>query len=151
MALSGASGERGGCSVNRRYFLALASTLVAIPACSLKGGSSTSHATISGHVFGRGLRFGRVVPIVAPAGQYLNQFAVVGHPVFLYRRIRPGVAAVDKIYTNDLGFFEFKNVEPGEYLVGIPGGDTKHVQIDLAVPHYMGHFQRNYTGTLVPR
>jgi hypothetical protein len=137
-------------TTSRRGFLTLLSTLVVLPSCaSLKVAAppppGSRRASISGYVFGRGLRFGRTTER-NPSGQYPTTFVVPNTAVWLYERETPFDAEMDLIRrvqftkTDNQGYYTFENLEPGHYYVYVRGA-RKAIKVINHTDTYAGLFQ----------
>ena len=124
----------------RRHFLMLLTALAVAPSCALRGRSSSQRtlASISGYVFGHGLRFG---------ARPMKGLAIPGEPVYLakicdehegHRYITMPThdrghwtQLVDKTFTNEDGHYSFAGLPGGDYIVWTVGGYHKVVQVTL--------------------
>lgn len=96
--------------MNRRTFLTVLMALV--PACAMRT-TRPPTGTITGHVMGRGLRFGRITE-KNPSGQYNTMFMRPGVPILLYD---DQLNLINKTFTDDGGWFRFTNLKLGRYTV----------------------------------
>jgi len=133
----------------RRSFIGLIAAVLLAPACALKTSSRKPLATIGGHVFGRGLRFGRSTEL-NPPGTYRTTFTQPGVPVTLTRIIEAheklystheGIV-VAKTFTDNQGYFLFKDVPGGYYAVMPLGGEAKMIYVHRDQYYHAGLFQR---------
>lgn len=100
-------------------------------------------ATICGHVFQRNKRKVRL-------GLLSTGMTVANHPVMLQRidLHNPdafGKVVVAKQRTNDRGYFEFKNIQPGTYSLTTPDQSAIYI-VDVR-----NTFTQAQTGVLVPQ
>lgn len=94
-------------------------------------------ASIIGHVIGKGLRFGRANE-KNPSGRYNTTFLAPGVPVLLHKHTNPSnyLLFVDKVFTNDEGFYEFKALPPGNYIISCSTGPAQAVPVRDSKPYY---------------
>lgn len=123
----------------RRHFIMLLTALAVAPACALRGRSSSQRtlASISGYVFGHGLRFG---------ARSMKGLAIPGEPVYLAKVCEEHPHAllaathdgghwtqlVDKTFTNEDGHYSFAGLPGGDYIVWTVGGYHRVVQVTQA-------------------
>lgn len=137
--------------MNRRQFLTALTTLAVATSAgcvSLSAARRSSRrplASISGHVFGRGLRFGALTT-KNRSGIYPNLFVVPGEPVFLDRQTSAGGYTIAKVFTDEHGYFSFKDVPGGHYAVRTITGDTKLVHVTQAQSYGVSMFRKFYYG-----
>ena len=112
--------------MTRRQLLTTLVTVFTTAGCALKvrASSPTPTGIVCGHVFGSGMRFGKITEENL-SGRYPTRFVVPGAYLLIKRLPVTGPRVyqlVDKLFTDNYGYFEME-LPPGHYVVKYPSTD----------------------------
>ena len=122
--------------MERRSFLAAIAAIIVSAGCALRGTPNPNLASIQGHVFHRGIRFGRTTE-KNPTGQYDTTAVVPGVFVSLstwqYTQTGWAMVHMERQRTTKYGSFEFANIQGGDHMISVDGYKGKSVSVHVHV------------------